>query len=187
MTVKLKSPTRDGDITVTLLTNLPRTVSATTIADAYRQRWTIETCLGHLSRALNAEINTLCYPGAAGFCFCLALMLFNIMSTVKALMKQQGKQSKRKPVDNLSYYYLSLENTKCHAVTEIFIPDEYWKRFASMDFTSFVRFLRSVARNAQLERYRKNTRGPKKRRPKRKFTGARHVASQRFLDARMTA
>ena len=77
ITVKLVEATRDGDTELHLLTNLPASVLATTIADAYAERWTIETCLGHVSQALNAEINTLAYPGAALLCFCLGLVLFN--------------------------------------------------------------------------------------------------------------
>ncbi len=187
VTIKLKKPTRNGDKTLILLTNLPRSVSAVKIANAYSQRWTIETCLGYLAQALNAEINTLCYPGAAGLCFCLALTLFNIMSTMRALIKKHGKQSKRKPVTDISYYYLALEIAQRHAAIEITVPDEYWKKHAAIDFTTFARFLNGVARHAQLKRYRKHTRGPKKPPPKRKFTGARHVATQKLLDARMTA
>jgi hypothetical protein len=58
----------------------------TAISETYIERWTIETCLGHLAQALNAEINTLAYPGAALLCFCLALVLFNIISALKTLL-----------------------------------------------------------------------------------------------------
>ncbi len=39
--VKLKQPTRDGDDTIAILTNLPTTIDACTIADLYRKRWRI--------------------------------------------------------------------------------------------------------------------------------------------------
>jgi len=38
----LKQPTRDGDQTIAILTNLPATVDACTIAELYRKRWRIE-------------------------------------------------------------------------------------------------------------------------------------------------
>jgi len=39
--VTLKQPTRDGDQTIAILTNLPATVDACTIAELYRKRWRI--------------------------------------------------------------------------------------------------------------------------------------------------
>lgn len=53
------------------------------ISDAYAGLWTIQTCLGYVAQALNAEINTLAYPGTALLCFSLALVLFNILSALK--------------------------------------------------------------------------------------------------------
>jgi hypothetical protein len=42
--VRLKQPTRDGDSEMAILTNLPRVdADAVTIAELYRQRWSIET------------------------------------------------------------------------------------------------------------------------------------------------
>jgi len=184
--VELKKPTRKGDHTLYLLTNLPPSVSAATIADSYRQRWTIETCFGYLSQALNAEINTLCYPAAASLCFCLALTLFNIMSTIKALLKSHGQPPKPPKNFELSYYYLAHEIAQCHAGMKVAIRDTYWHKYAKMEHQKFRQFLITIARNACLKRYRKHIRGPKKPRPKRKFDGSRHVATQKLLDARMT-
>ena len=76
ISVKLKKATRKGDKVLHFISNLPKAVSAVKIANLYRKRWTIETCLGYLAQALNAEINTLCYPPAAGLCFCLGAHAF---------------------------------------------------------------------------------------------------------------
>ena len=46
--IKLKHATRDGATIVHLLTNLPRQVSGTRVADLYRKRWTLETAFQHL-------------------------------------------------------------------------------------------------------------------------------------------
>src|SRR5262249_25373442 len=65
--VRLDEPTRDGDTELALITNLPDEVTAKTVADTYRKRWTIETGFAELTETLCCEINTLCYPKAALF------------------------------------------------------------------------------------------------------------------------
>jgi len=73
--IKLDHATRDGATLLSLLTNLPaRTVSATRVARLYRKRWTLETAFQHLEAYFHSEINTLGYPKAALFGFCLALV-----------------------------------------------------------------------------------------------------------------
>ena len=42
--VELAEPTRDGDWFIDLVTDLPETVSAVTLAALYRKRWTLEIC-----------------------------------------------------------------------------------------------------------------------------------------------
>lgn len=182
ITVKLAQPTRDGDRELHLLTNLPESVAAAQIGDAYAERWTIETCLGHLSQALNAEINTLAYPGAALLCFCLALVLFNTISALKALLLKFSTAADK---PELSYYYLALEIAEARLGMEITIAPSYWKQCASMSLAEFVAWVRSIARTANLRRYRRHARGPK-RPPPRRISGKRrpHVSSHRILEAR---
>jgi IS4 transposase len=60
-----------------LLTNLPRSVGTSVIAELYRNRWGLETAFQKLESHLNSELNTLGYPQAALFGFCLALVAFN--------------------------------------------------------------------------------------------------------------
>ena len=68
--VKLKKATEDGDWELAILTNLPKTVSAVVVSEAYRKRWTIEGGFQDLTTTLDCEINTLCYP--ARRCSCSA-------------------------------------------------------------------------------------------------------------------
>jgi len=42
------------------------------VAGLYRKRWTLETAFQHLEAYFHSEINTLGYPKAALFGFCLA-------------------------------------------------------------------------------------------------------------------
>ena len=58
-----------------------------TVADLYRKRWTLETAFQELEASLNGEINTLGYPKAALFAFCVALVAYNVLSAVKAALR----------------------------------------------------------------------------------------------------
>ena len=58
--LRLNKPTRDGDRTIALLTNLAaRAASARKVAELYRKRWRIETAFQELATHLNSEIWTL--------------------------------------------------------------------------------------------------------------------------------
>lgn len=184
VTIVLNKKTRNGDTTLNILTNLPAEVSASKVTLVYHNRWKIETCLGYLSQALNAEIKTLCYPGAAGLCFCLALALFNIMSTLKALIAKHGKQPVPENPIEISYYYLAHEIAECQAGMNIVFQERDWKKYFAMTASAFAKWMKMLAKQADLKRYRKHVRSPKKPRPKRKFSGSRHVATQTLLNAR---
>jgi IS4 transposase len=88
ITVVLDQPTRDGETEIHLLTNVPiRDARAKVIADLYRKRWLIETAFAELEATLDGEINTLGYPKAALLAFCVALVSYNVLSTVKAALR----------------------------------------------------------------------------------------------------
>ena len=88
ITVVLDEPTRDGDREIHLLTNLPRRdAPARVIAELYRKRWTIETAFAGLAETLDGEVNTLGYPKAALFAFCVALVAYNVHSVLKAALR----------------------------------------------------------------------------------------------------
>jgi IS4 transposase len=86
--VKLDQATRDGDRELYILTNVPlRKASAKRIARLYRKRWTLETAFQHLEAYFHSEINTLGYPKAALFGFCLALVAYNMLAVVMAALR----------------------------------------------------------------------------------------------------
>ena len=73
--VSLNKPTRDGEREIFILTNLPKSAAnAKLIAEMYRKRWRIETMFQELEAHLHSEVNTLGYPKAALFGFCVALV-----------------------------------------------------------------------------------------------------------------
>src|SRR5437899_4200273 len=86
--VKLDQATRDGDRVLYILTNLPlRKASAKRVARLYRKRWTLETAFQHLEAYFHSEINTLGYPKAVLFGFCLALVAYNMLAVVMAALR----------------------------------------------------------------------------------------------------
>src|SRR3954447_6759861 len=88
VTVLLDQPTRDGETELHVLTNVPvKDAGAEVIADLYRRRWTIETALQELEATLQGEVNTRGYPKAALFAFCVALVSYNVLSTLKAALR----------------------------------------------------------------------------------------------------
>ena len=73
--VELTRATRGGDKTLLLLTDLSKSAATgKQVAELYRRRWTIETMFQQLEAHLHSEVNTLGYPAAALFAFCVALV-----------------------------------------------------------------------------------------------------------------
>ncbi len=106
ITLKLTEPTRDGDTELHILSNVPLPrASAAHLARLYGKRWSIETAFFESTTTLACEINTLGYPKAALFTFCLALLAYNAVSLIKAALRRaHGRQQVN---DEVSGYYLS--------------------------------------------------------------------------------
>ena len=63
---------------------LPESVaSAADVAQLYRGRWSVETLFQIVTKNFECEIQTLGYPKAALFSFCLALVSYNILAVVR--------------------------------------------------------------------------------------------------------
>lgn len=184
ITVHLTTKTRNGDRVIHIISNLPKSVSGIAISKAYRRRWTIENSFGYISRCLNAEIRTLCYPAAAGLCFSLALLLYNVMRAISLFLSAFGKQPKAATKIELSLHYIASEISSCYAGLLIAADEKDWKPILSLSLTKFVAWLKQVASYARLSKYKKDPRGPKKKPPARTFNGSRHIATQLILNAR---
>jgi hypothetical protein len=178
--VKLKKATEDGDWELAILTNLPDTVSAVVVSEAYRKRWTIEGGFHDLTTTLDCEINTLCYPRAALFVFCVAVMAYNLQSAIKGVMRSEHGDEK---VENdLSRYFMSDEIGQVYRGMMVALPPDEWAVFRDMSFPDYVAFLKRLARNVDFERYPKAHRGPKKAKGKRKYDPEHpHVSVAKLL------
>jgi hypothetical protein len=184
ITVALDQPTRDGDTEIHILTNLPaKRVPAVRVAEVYRKRWTIEGLFFEASQALSCEIDTLCYPKAALFAFCLGLLACNAVALLKAALRAEHGEdvvSRR-----LSAYYLVLEIRQTYAGMMVAIPPGYWSVFEGFDDPQMARVLGAIARRVSIDRYRKTPRGPKKPPPpRRRYKSGEHVATSQVIAGR---
>ncbi len=185
VSVVLDEPTRDGDTEIHLLTNLPvKGAHAGLIANLYRRRWTIETAFQELEATLNGEINTLGYPKAALFAFCVALLSYNVLSTVKAALR--AAHGADVITEQFSGYYLADEVRMSYRGMIRAIPKDEWVEFQEMPPEELAAVLVTWARTVPLSEYRKSHRGPKRPKPE-KTSGAKikHVATARILKDRI--
>ena len=184
MRVYLKKKTRDGDTHIAIITDLPKgSASADIIAKLYRGRWKIETSFQELEKFWNSEINSLGYPPAALFGFCVALVSHIILAVVKAaLSSAHGNDI----VDNkLSGYYLADEISGTYRGMQVAIEEEEWKVFQKASLAEAIKLLKQLASNVKIASFLKSTRGPKKPVVKQKADPKHpHVSIAKILAAR---
>jgi hypothetical protein len=171
-----------GDRTIVMLTNLPARASAPIVADTYHQRWSIEKVFGELTLSLRGEIDALGYPRAALLGYAIALLTYNLLSVVKGALR--AVHGVDRVTRDVSFYYLADEVSGTWRGLQIAVPPREWhRRFAPCTPAELADELRSMARHAQLRRYQKHPRGPKKKPPKRRGTSP-HVSTARLLEKR---
>jgi IS4 transposase len=178
--VKLLKPTRHGDTEVAVFTNLPKSVAALKIAELYRERWSVEGLFQVVTDVFSCELNTLGYPRAALFVFCVALVAFNILSTVKAALKSVHGTGKIEA--GLSDFYLVEEVQGTFRGMMIALPASIWQLFEQMNVEAFAHTLKEWAALVNLNRFQSSPRGPKKPAHKDKFDPKHpHVSTARLL------
>lgn len=136
--MKLKTQTRDGDTEIFIITNLSKKHSKRQDGRRlYRDRWTIETAFQRLAKYLNSEFNTLGYPRAALFGFCVALVAYIGMSVIKAAL---GSVHGADFIEqNVSGYYVANEIEGVYQGMMIVIGNEHWIVFRDMLPSELVR------------------------------------------------
>jgi hypothetical protein len=181
--VDLDEPTRDGELSIAVLCNLPEEdADARAVARLYRRRWTIEHAFEDLALALECEINTLCYPKAALFGFCVGLVVYNLLAVVKGALRGVHGEAQ---AEQMSAYYMADEMGGVYRGMMIAIPEPEWQVFAQMSAEDFACVLMQLAKKINLERFRKHSRGPKKSKDKRHYDPSHpHVAAARILNRR---
>ena len=179
--LKLKRATRNGDRELSVLTNLPADqADAATVADLYRGRWTIETAFQKLEGHLHCELNTLGYPQAALFGFCLALVAFNLYAVVMAALRAAHPEVNID--ETVSEYYLAAEIARTTEGLDIAVEAQHWAVFVQADRASLCALLLALAQRVNLKKLRKTTRGAKKpRTPRTKHKDKPHISTAKLL------
>ena len=187
--LELDEPTEDGETEILLLTNLPgegpKAVSAKQVADAYHERWKIEHAFQDLAVALRGEISTLGYPQAAIFGFCVACAAYNLVALLQAAL---GTVHGREKVEQeVSSYHLTREWATVYEGMAIAVEPREWAPYRGLDDAAFVAALKELAESANLRKYRKGKRGPKKKPlPWSGDKRVKHLATAKLLAQRQT-
>jgi hypothetical protein len=153
------------------------------VSELYRKRWTLETAFKHIEAYLHSEINTLGYPKAALFGFCLALVAYNVLAVVLAALR--GVHGHDKIDQEVSLYYVANEIATTYTGMMIAIPEPAWGVFATMSTLELARVLVNLAHHVRLEAFRKSPTRPRKMHsdPKRSFKQG-HVSTAKLLKSR---
>jgi len=157
--VRLHEPTRDGDRTLAVLTNLPATVAARAVAEDYLRRWTIETHFQFLTEVLQCELPGLGRPRAALFGFAMALLAGNALAVVRgSLRSAHGVEAEAE----VSGYYLADEIAHDYRTLMKYAPAERWEPWHGVPAAALARLLRTLAALVKLRGLQRHRRGPKK-------------------------
>lgn len=185
--VLLNEPTQDGETEILLLSNVPKDdADALVLSQLYLRRWTIENGFQTMTDVLRCEINTLAYPKAALLGFCVSLVGFNILATLRsALRSEHGREMVEREVSN---YHVMCEVRETHRGMMIALPPASWTQFRNLSLDDFVELLREVASQANLKKYPLTHRKPKPataRKKPRKNRRSHHTATARLLNQRI--
>lgn len=165
ITVERYQLTRDGAAVLHLLTNLPTTVvdpasgqtvviDGLKIAAAYPTRWSVETAFHTLTVDLNCELNSLGYPPAALFGFCVAAMCYNAYSTAIAALR--GHFGVERVEREFSTYYLANDVRAVWEGMNVAITEETWSEtFGHLSLRELADHLLMLASQIEPSRYRK--------------------------------
>lgn len=183
ITLVLDKPTRDGDTEIHLLTNLSgKEASAAQVAELYRKRWTIEGRFYELAQTLAGEPNTLGYPKAALFAFCLALVASNATALMRASLRAvHGAEA----VAEMSRHYMATEVRQTYVGMMVALPPRHWRWCRHLSVKQLAKTLHDLAAHVRTDRYRRARRGPKRpATPKDRYKNGGHVSTHRLLQQR---
>jgi IS4 transposase len=181
--IRLKEPTRDGETEVTLLTNV-RGVRTLKLARLYLERWSIEGLFNVLTTTLACEQKSLGYPKAALFGFCVTLVAYNALATVKAALrsvhgsaKVEAEVSLPKVAEHVGRNYEGMM---------VGLPPEEWLPFRGLSARDLAGCLRHWAAQVCLAKVRKAKSKPRKKGQAKPThdPSKPHVSTARLLAAR---
>jgi hypothetical protein len=144
----------------------------------------METAFKHIEAYFHSEINTLGYPKAALFGFCLALVAYNVLAVVLAAMR--GVHGQETIDQEVSLYYVANEIATTYKGMMIAIPEPEWRIFSTMESSELAETLLALAQHVRLDTIRKSPPRKKKSRPKPTRSPKKgHVSTAKLLRNRM--
>ncbi|MEM8722814.1 MAG: hypothetical protein AAGE84_26595 [Cyanobacteria bacterium P01_G01_bin.39] len=133
-----------------------------------------------ITDTFNCELNNLGYPKAALFVFCLAIVAFNILSSLKAALKSVHGVGKIEA--GLSDYYLVEEVQSTYRGMAIALPNSSWLSYLQMSNSEFAQSFKQWATSVNLKRFSSSPRSSKKTKPKPIYDPKHpHVSTFRLL------
>ncbi len=159
MTVELKKKTRNKDNKIYILTNLKSEVDAIKIAEIYEKRWGIETAFQRLEANFHSEINSLGYPKAALFGFCLSLVAFNLYAVIMASLR--AAHPAVDITNEVSEYYIAEDIATVYEGMMIAIDPIDWDMFHSVNTAQMALLLVYFGKQVDLKKFKKHKRGKK--------------------------
>ena len=181
--ILLDEPTRDGETEVALLTNV-RGVGAQKLARLYLERWGIEGLFNVLTTTLLCEQKGLGYPKAALFGFCVTLLAYNVLTSVKAALR--GVHGSVKVEEEVSLPKVAEHVCRNYEGMLVGLPAVEWVRFRGLSAKEMAGCLLRWAAKVCLEKVRRAKSRPGKKggaRPVHDPTTP-HLSTARLLAAR---
>lgn len=179
--LKLNKPTRNSDNEIAIFTMLPTTtVTAAVVTQLYLQRRSVENLFQTVTENYECQIQTLGYPKAALFSFCLALVAYNILATVRGVLASVHGVGK---IDaGLSDYYMVNDIQGTYKGMVIAIAPEHWSVFVDFELEQFACVLQDLASRVRLKSFLKHTRASKKKKDPPKYDPKHpHVSTAKLL------
>jgi hypothetical protein len=152
LVVRLDEPTRDGETEVALLSDA-RGVRALKLARLYLRRWSIEGLFNLLTTTLKCEHKGLGYPGAALFSFCVTLVAYNALATVKAALR--GVHGSAVVEEEVSLPLVTEHVLRNYEGMMVALPAEQWLRFRGLSARDMAGCLRDWAAMVCLRKVKK--------------------------------
>lgn len=180
VTIELDQATRDGETQIHLLSNVPTDATALVLAELYLARWRLETAFQTLTVSLNCEPNTLGYPPAALFAFCVAVGCYNLLGAMQGAVRAahgEGEEAK------LSSHVVADELSMTYRGMDIAVPRQDWEAFRSADAQGLASLLKEIAARVVMKHYHKYPSRPRKtpRKPRPK-SPRKHSSTHRLLN-----
>jgi hypothetical protein len=154
------------------------------LAVLYLERWSIETLFNVLTTTLKCEQSSLGYPKAALFAFCVTLLAYNVLATVKAALRSVHGSTKVE--EEVSLPRVTEHIGRNYEGMMVGLPAPEWVRFRDMKHKELAAGLRQLAAKVRLEKFHKApTKTKKKIKQKPPYDpNTPHVSTARLLAAR---